>query len=197
MKETNPFKKYFQYLKCLKPLLLSHHPVCDKFSNHVITIGKKKLCIGCFIGYPSTIIGIIILYFSDLINILDRTLFLSIGTLLLSTFILSLLNLAEIKIVKIIQKICLGLGAAFLFWWIWTLSNFFFLNLIYFLLIFGFLSALLNAYHTYGWYRICRKCEHSLNWRECPSGFQKIMQCFEEHGLDNILPLRKENSQKT
>lgn len=172
------------YLKCMKPILLSHHPNCETFGkNHTINIRKYRFCIGCFIGYPTAIIGILAIYFLDLHKTFKSSIFFIIALILLASFFLSPLNLTKIKIIKIIQKILIGIGSAFLFWNIWSLPNSFIINFIYFILLFGIMFILLNAYHGYGFYKVCKKCEHSMNWKNCP-GFKRINECFKKHNVD-------------
>ena len=165
----------------MKPFLLSHHPDCDKFAiNHTINVGKYRFCIGCFVGYPTAIIVILAFYFLNLVNLLDSLFLLVIALILLATFFLSPLNFTKIKTIKIIQKFLIGLGSVSLFWYIWSLPNSFIVNFLYFSLIFGTLFTLLNIYHGYGFYKVCKKCEHSMNWNNCP-GFKRIKECFEKH----------------
>jgi hypothetical protein len=169
----------------MKTILLSHHPSCKKFDKHTIKIGKYKFCIGCFIGYPTAIIGILAFYFLNLSDIFDSTFFFTVGMIFISFFILSPLNLTKIKIIKIFQKFLIGIGSVFLYFWIWSLQNLFIVNFIYFIMVFGLLLTLLNAYHAYGFYKICKNCENSLDWENCP-GFQELSKCFKEHNLTNI-----------
>ena len=177
--------RYFLvYLKCIKPILLSHHPDCETFGkNHTINIGKYRFCIGCFVGYPTAIIGILAIYFLNLVKTFNLSFLFTIALILLASFFLSPLNLTKIKTIKIFQKILLGLGSAFLFWYIWSLPNSFVVNFVYFVLLFGILFILLNVYHGYGFYKVCKKCEHSMNWNNCP-GFKRINECFQKHNVD-------------
>lgn len=166
-------------------MILSHHPECEQFKNHTIKIGKNRFCIGCFVGYPSAIIGILALYFLNFGAILSSNDFLIFGIFLLSSFILSPLNLTKAKLVKIVQKVLIGFGSAFLFWWIWTLSNVFIQNLFFFLGVFGFLLIILNAYHMYGMHKICKKCEYKLDWDDCP-GFKTLNLYLKQNNLPKV-----------
>ncbi len=179
-------------LKILKPILLSHHPSCKTFENHTFKIGKRKFCIGCFIGFPTAILGIIVIYYSKLVNVLDSKVLLMASMIFLASFILSPLNLTKIKIIKIIQKFLIGLGSTFLFWWIWTLQNLFIINLLYFLVIFCLLLTILTGYHAYGFYATCKKCQYSLNWKICP-GFKDFIEYLEKNNLPNIFNKIKNN----
>ncbi|MHA1688866.1 MAG: hypothetical protein ACTSUN_05950, partial [Promethearchaeota archaeon] len=91
----------FSWIKSLTPLYLSHHPNCEAFRNHVITIRNRYFCIGCFIGYPSALLGIIIIYF--LLEFFTREFLLFMGCVLMASFFLSLLKLTNMKKIKILQ----------------------------------------------------------------------------------------------
>ncbi len=176
----------------MKTYLLSHHPVCENFDNHTINIGKYRFCIGCYVGYPTAIIGLLLLWILNIFFaiFIYSTYLLIISVVLISSFVLSPLNLTKIKIIKIFQKFFIGLGGAFLFWWIWLQNYVFIVKFMYLLVIFGFLLTALNAYHLYGDRKICKKCEYSLNWEICP-GFKEIFECFKRYNLRNILKLPK------
>ena len=165
--------KIYLNLKKYKLLLLSHHPECDKFKNHTIRIGSVRLCIGCFIGYPTSLTGIFFLYISKIYMLFNSTTYFLFGITFLSFFILSPLNLAKKKVIKIIQKFCIGLGSVFLFWWIWTLSTNPIVNLLNFMIIFGLIIGILNGYHAYSLLKTCKKCIYASNWKKCP-GFHTI-----------------------
>jgi len=155
------------------PLLLSHHPECDKFDNHTISIGKVKLCIGCFIGYPTAIIGIILINYLNITDIIPNYNFFIIAIILISTFFMSPLHLTRVKFVKILQKFLIGVGSAFLFWGIWSLPNPVLINYIIFIYTFTILLGVLNFYHVLGFLRTCYKCETPFSWGKC-SGFTTI-----------------------
>ena len=79
-------KTYLEY----KPYLVSHHPNCKHFEEHVFKIREKKFCIGCFIGYPAAVAGIGIsvpLVYFELIN---AWIILSIGIVFSLAILLSL-----------------------------------------------------------------------------------------------------------
>lgn len=46
--------KFIEDLK--EPLVLSHHPLCDRFDEHVFHLGGRKVCRGCATAYPVAII---------------------------------------------------------------------------------------------------------------------------------------------
>ncbi len=189
-------RKLILYIRSLKPIILSHHPNCDKFKEHTFKIGKYNFCIGCFIGYPVAIIGVLMIFFLNLINIMESTLLFTTGIILMSTFILSPLKFTKFKVIKIIQKILFNLGGAFLFWGIFTLPNHFFINFLLFFLIFGIALALVNAYHAFSFYRTCKKCEFSLDWEICP-GFKALFEYCEVNNLPNLFKLQKRRNSES
>jgi len=123
--------------------------------------------------------------FMHLESILDsKSLFIS-SIVLISTFFLSPLHLTKLKAIKVIQKFCIGIGAAFLFWWIWTLTDLIIINFLYFIAIFGILLIILNGYHASGIYSTCKKCQYSRDWKNCP-GFEDYIKYLKENNLPNI-----------
>jgi hypothetical protein len=172
-RKKKKLKNGIMYAFSFWPLILSHHPVCDRFSGHTLNIGRIRFCIGCFIGYPTALLGIFLIEFFKISNLIPYENFLWIGIIFLSTFILSLLNLTKIKIIKIIQKIIIGLGASFIFWWIWYGNATPQVKLFTFSYVFSIIIGGLNIYHVYGFFRTCYKCETPFSWGKCP-GFSYI-----------------------
>ena len=168
------------------PLLLSHHPECDKFDNHTINIGKLRFCIGCFIGYPTAIIGIILIDLLNFSNIIPTDYFLIISIIFISTFFMSPLHLTRVKLVKIIQKFLIGLGASFLFWWIWSLPNPQLTNYFIFIYTFSIILGVLNFYHILGFLGTCYKCDTPFSWGKC-SGFETIRSNLTEYKVNDFM----------
>jgi hypothetical protein len=183
-KKENIKKAVFHFVS-FWPLVLSHHPDCERFKGHTLNIGKIRLCIGCFVGYPTAIISILLISFFNLSSIIPYQLFLPIGLGLLSTFFLSIINLTKIKVVKIIQKFLIGVGASFLFWWIWygdTPLNVRFYTFSY---TFTIILGILNFYHVYGFFTTCYKCDTPFAWGSCP-GFNFLRIFEDKHDLRNL-----------
>jgi hypothetical protein len=166
-------KEKGSFFKRYGSLLLSHHPECEAFKDHTLKIGSHHFCIGCFIGYPTAIVGIIIFEIFKIYLILNGITLFLFGLICLLFFILSPLNLTKHKGIKIIQKFFLGLGSAFLFWWIWTLTPDISINFLIFILTFGVILVILNGYHAYSFLKTCKKCKYTADWYSCP-GFKKV-----------------------
>jgi len=179
------FKTALITFKSVFPLFLSHHPRCTHFKGHTLNVGRIKLCIGCFIGYPSALLGILLIYILDLRSIISLQAFLNIGILLTLFFFLSFTGLTKIKIVKIAQKFLIGIGASFLFWGIWDQPISFNERYFTFTFVFGFILSFLNLYHIYGFYSNCHNCEIPFGWYIC-EGFESIRVNFERNNINNI-----------
>ncbi len=44
--------------KPIEPIVLAHHPSCEKFSHHTFTFRGRKLCLGCFVMYPTAAVAL-------------------------------------------------------------------------------------------------------------------------------------------
>ncbi|MHA1856073.1 MAG: hypothetical protein ACTSWX_05320 [Promethearchaeota archaeon] len=104
----------YQSLKSVAPMILSHHPPCDTYKNHTINIGRVKLCIGCFVGYPSAILSIFTVYFLFKNKPFNLVPVLLIGILFSFAQLLSLTPLTEKKPIKMLQKFLIGTGSGFI-----------------------------------------------------------------------------------
>lgn len=43
------------------PIILSHHPLCGKFDDHIFKIRERYVCIGCVTVYPSAVVTLLLL----------------------------------------------------------------------------------------------------------------------------------------
>ena len=185
-KKRSKLSETFLIIKSFGSFLLRHHPDCVNFKGHTIKLRKHEFCIGCFIGYPTSFITILILGFFKLNEIIPSNYLINLGILFMSTFFLSFTRVTNIKIVKIIQKIFIGFGSALIFWGIFSLNFTFFINYIIFLLVFSILLTVLNIYHAYGLYNECKKCEFQFKWGQC-SGFEAIRNNLRKYNLPDFI----------
>jgi len=165
---------------------LSHHPECSKFEDHTLKIAGLKLCIGCFIGYPTAILAFLVLNYFSFINIIPVQLSLLLSIAFLSFFFLSPLNLIKNRNTKICQKVIIGIGAALLLIWIMELPNLKRTNLYIAYNTLYFILLILNLYHVYGNLNKCYRCGTPFDWGRCP-GFCSIRKRMEKYNLNNFL----------
>ncbi len=184
-------KKLLLNIKSFLPFFFSHHPECEKFKEHTINVGKIKLCIGCFIGYPTAIGALFLIRILNLYLLFSTQPFFFLSVVLLGTFFLSPLKLTENKKIKIIQKFLIGIGAAMLFNWIMERPYSFKVNIRTAFIVFYILLVILNLHHVYGILSSCYMCKTPFSWGRC-AGFSNIRAKMEKNGLNNFL-LKFEN----
>lgn len=44
----------------------AHHPTCHHYNNHLISLFKKKICLGCFFTYFGILIGSLLYFFQNI-----------------------------------------------------------------------------------------------------------------------------------
>ena len=165
----------------IKPLLLSHHPNCNKFSKHVFHVGKYKLCIGCFTFYP--VVGVTILLILLFLNLNFVTLaglfFLSFA--FFTPIILNISGLTRFKFLKIFSKISIGIGTGFLIVSTIYLPLFFLIKILILIeinFVVGVIAYIRNKHVR----EVCSECEFKSNWDICP-GMKSIMNNLYDHGF--------------
>ena len=154
-----------------KDFWLSHHPRCEKFKEHTFTAFGRRLCIGCFIGYPATILGLV--FATKLIKISEdySKLIFGLGIGLILTFLLSFTSLTEIKSVKMTQKFLMGFGSGCLLTYLfyypgipaalrWAMVLFTAFNL----------NFIMNVIHYRSHNKVCDDCEAEPHEEGC-SGY--------------------------
>jgi len=189
------FKSALLTLKSFLPLIISHHPECEHFKGHTIKLGRVRLCIGCYIGYPSAILGILLIDILNLRSFFSLQAFQNIGILFLLFFFLSFTGITNIKIIKIVQKFLTGIGSSFLFWSIWYQPISYNERYFTFATVFGLIIAVLNLYHVYGFYRNCHRCDTPFGWHVC-TGFESIRLKVRSNNLGNFFETFEGYSEK-
>ena len=151
----------------------SHHPPCNIFISHYLIINKYKLCIGCYVGYISSIIGIIIgfllKYFFAFVDIF----FLKFGFLFYLSQLISLHRVSEKKKVKIFQKFLIGFGSGWLIFFMFQIILFHYIFKMF--IIFMLINVLLfpvKLMHTKKTQKICNNCRWHNNDKICPEAFR-------------------------
>ena len=165
--EPGMFKRIGDLFWSLKPILLSHHPLCERFKNHSFNFLGKKFCIGCFIGYPTSVIMLVLGYLG-LFSFFDtKTLWIS-GFILYTIYIINSIGTSEKITHKIISKIFIGIGTAFIIAAIFSLQLQFWIKLI---ICFVFIISILIILT---WKRLrymnkaCKECEYEADQINCP-----------------------------
>ena len=176
------------FLSDFKPILLSHHPNCEMYSNHVYHIGKYRLCIGCFTFYPTIILTIIFVLFFVELNVETIVFIFNISYLFFIPLILNILGYTKYKFLKVFSKISLGIGIGLYLIAIFSLPFhpiFKILTLLEVNMFIGII-AYIRARHIK---KDCAQCEFKGNWDNCP-GMKSIRDKLYEHGFRHKNPER-------
>jgi hypothetical protein len=166
------------FLRATDPFISSHHPACDHFEHHQVTIRGRKWCIGCTfnsISFFATMLALLVVWFIDATLLIRFYLFWGgIGFTLLY-FLVSLSGVAEErKRVKVGSKFLLGGGFAGICWstllyeglFTYLLPKIFLILMLYL----GFIT-LLNIKRSLEIFKECEDCEFKMRWSKCP-GFR-------------------------
>jgi hypothetical protein len=159
-------------IKKYKYFIFAHHPKCEKFNKDIFRIGSTEFCIGCFIGYPSALIGIFFGYFAFISPKINPIIIIVGSFLMMSTILLSFIPLTEKKEIKMIQKFFVGFGGG-----IFTCSVYFIIpggqttKIIGTIFIIFLLNFPISVLHYRNMNKKCDNCEYKPGWNQCP-GFE-------------------------
>ena len=143
----------------MKPYLLSHHPDCPAFANHTFSIGTRKFCIGCFIGYPAAVVGIILGSLLFQFKVLSLLSLGWMGLAFIASLGLSLVGLTHYKPIKMVQKFIYGFGAGVLIFILWIIVGPPWYAQLFFEWIFiAGVNMPISIVHSFSHIRICKKC---------------------------------------
>ena len=155
----------------IKPLLLSHHPDCNEFRDHVFELKGKKFCIGCFIGYPSMLLTILVLFLIQIYNFIHHRILLIIGLVLFCTYALKIFKFMRDIKGKIFIRILIGAGLGFLFWGIFGSPLTPLDKILSSIVMFGGLYLVYSTVRVISVFYTCHKCSYDGDWKHCP-GFK-------------------------
>jgi hypothetical protein len=157
--------KMIDIFKAARPILLSHHPNCRKFENHIADFNGKKVCLGCIIIYPTLIISLLTLILLGIlwIEIIGWYL-LPLGLVLFSIKFFNVQN----KPLKVIVNILVGISGAMFILGTFSLPIFFILQILVFIL-FTLGVSFLAFLKLKRKLRVCSEnCEYKGQWHLCP-----------------------------
>ena len=175
-------RRFRLFLSDFKPILLSHHPNCEKFQDHVYHLGKHKLCIGCFTFYPTVLITILFVILFIELNLSNLFLLFFISFLFFIPIVLNIFGLTKYKILKVLTKVSIGIGVGF---YIVSILFMPFIHIILkILLLFqinwfvGVIAYMRNRQIE----KECAECEYKGNYNVCPT-MKPIVEKLDEHGF--------------
>jgi len=169
------------FLSDVKPILLSHHPNCEHFSDHVYHVGKYRLCIGCFTYYPTIILTIIFTIFFIDLSLPNLIFLFFISFLFFSGILLNIFNLTSYKILKILSKVAIGIGTGLYIVAVIFLPIFLILKILSLFLV-NFYTGVIAYVRAKDVAKKCDQCEYEGDWNVCPT-MKPIIERLYEHGF--------------
>ncbi|MHA1111754.1 MAG: hypothetical protein ACTSRE_11675 [Promethearchaeota archaeon] len=176
MKLGTKVKLAFQ---AIKPIITSHHPLCEQYKDHSFHLFGRDWCIGCYIGYPSGIFVFLVGFLTGLFQSLETSTLLIIGACLMGSYILSIVGLTKIRWIKIVSKIPLGTGAAFLIAALLNLSSPIWLRVLLSFLLIQAIIIVINVKRAAEMKKTCAECKYESDHNNCP-GMHIIMEKLNE-----------------
>ncbi len=155
-------KEYFKN----NPFLLAHHPSCDIFSSHTLNIRGWRLCLGCFVIYPSAVIALALLFFlSDLHSIEYLMAFYIALAMFLINSIRKIVYKDKLpKSMQIVSRVILGISLASILYSIWLAPQ-----PEQYILIGMFLAIAIgyNLFNSKKMLKTCKECNQYPNFPKC------------------------------
>ena len=178
------------FLKVTDPFVTAHHPACNHFDSHSVTIRGRKWCIGCTfntISFFSAMLLLLVVWFIDSTMLVRFYLFWGgvVGSILY--FIVSLSGLADRGLKsKIASKFILGFSFAGISWSILLIDGLLSpgleFKLVFILMLYFVFVTILNIKRSYEIFHECEECEYKMRWSKCP-GFREIACKLVEEGF--------------
>jgi len=163
--------KDYAYGKRFKELLLAHHPNCETYAADTVSLGGTRLCLGCFITYPTALIVAMALYLTNVSGEVGIGLLFMVGLLFSSLQLVSLFGYATNRGIKAAVKLSLGIGIGFGVYAVFMLPIHFMLRWFSFVLLAGCASSL-SLLRFWNMKKRCSGCEWAGRWSRCP-GFNR------------------------
>jgi len=163
-----PRTRVGQFFRAIQPILLRHHPLCEQFDSHTMTIVGKNVCIGCFAGIPAWIATIAAGFATGLFFILPPETLVMIGGILCLFLLFGKGPLSHNKKIKILTKVLVGAGMAFFVGAIWGSLGRTPAAAFWTFILLQVALALLNLQRGIAMYATCKRCEYAADWGTCP-----------------------------
>lgn len=147
-------------------LLLAHHPCCKRYDRDVAKIGRLRLCLGCLIFIPSALLVMILLFGNFLRPGLDYGFYIPVGVVFGLAQFLSLFFHIKFRLLKVLVKMALGIGVAFVLYGIYLLpikAGYRFLIVIICVTVAGAVESI----RIFRFRQTCKKCDSYIKIPDC------------------------------
>ena len=148
------------------PFLLAHHPSCESFSNHTLNIRGWRLCLGCFVIYPSAIVSLLVLFvllnyfaFDYMAMFIGSVIFFGINLIRKIVFKDNLQ-----KRTQVVFRMILGLSLAFILTAIWLAPP---TQRLYIILLFLSIAIGYNLFNSKKMLKTCKECSRYPEFPKC------------------------------
>lgn len=141
------------------PIILSHHPLCGRFDDHVFKVRGRSVCIGCATVYPSALVTALVLLGVGPVP------FSIVSAIALSSFAVNLLRfLAKSHRLSVLFNAGLGVSSgAALFSTAYAPED---LRLVVVLVVIA-VAAVFSLLKGYRVFTKCKSCEHYPEFPSC------------------------------
>jgi hypothetical protein len=184
------FRHPLLFLRVTDPFITSHHPTCDHFDSHTVTIRGRKWCIGCTfnsISFFGAMFVLLCIWLYDF-SLLNRF-YLFWGGVIGSVvyFLVSFTGLTDRgSKTKVASKFILGTSFASICWSILLLNGLLSPDLafkvIFILFLYLCFVTVMNIKRSHEIFHECEDCEYKMRWSKCP-GFREIACRLVEEGF--------------
>ena len=172
------FRHPILLLRTLSPFSLAHHPSCEQFSGHCVEIRGRRLCIGCFIGFPATFIALAVIVYASYLGVMRLVLLdaLLLGVVIEGVlFLVKMVHHAKRVSARVAIKIAQATGIAFLLYapisMPWSIGA----KIVAVFVVWMTLNTLMSAQRMYETGKTCEACDYKARWSKCP-GFRDVVR---------------------
>lgn len=173
-RKRNTLARAWAVLKACKPILLSHHPECDHYAEHTLRVRGARLCIGCFVSFPTAVGAFFLFYYAGLFALLDTRGHFLVGLAFTAVHLLSFTRYLKKRRGKVLKAFLVGIGMAFLVASVWFSTLPPGLKPVVVLVLWQVYFVVLNLLRGWQMVKECRHCEWAADWDRCP-GMRRLM----------------------
>ena len=166
---------FISFLSDLKPFITSHHPDCNRFRGHYITIRGVKLCIGCFFSLSTALVVLLYHIVFGVWTLFPKNIIIYIISALVYATLYASGLFGKSKALKILSKIVFATIFVIILIYVYGLpypSSY--MRILMTLIVFVSVNYIVGAIRLYGMFKVCDRCPEKELFPFC-SGFKEIV----------------------
>jgi hypothetical protein len=171
---------------------LAHHPECSAYDGHCVRLRGRRLCIGCFIGYPVFAASLVVLFalsywgIKSFLGLVFASSYAFIfGAALQLTLVLGKIVHIRRVSMKVALKTVQAIGLAFMFFPVLVLAVPLLLKVYLVLVLWSGFSAVTGATKMFEMGKTCGSCKYKGQWSQCPGFKSTIDKLFKAGFVTN------------